>query len=303
MMTDQANIGTVFLFSYFIGNGEEGLHLAASRDGLTWTALNQGNSFLNSSVGGGLMRDPCICSGPDDMFHLVWTSGWDDKGIGMAHSQDLFTWSEPQWIPLMQAEPTARNCWAPEIFYDKTSEQYLIFWATTVPGRFPETDQSGDVGNLGAFNHRMYAVTTRDFTSFSAPSLFYDDGFNVIDATLTKVDSRYALVVKDETKFPVAKKNLRIAWADRAEGPYGPASEPISTDWVEGPTVLKIGDSWIVYYDEYTRHRYGAIRSSDFKQWEVITEFVKFPEGARHGSAFCAPVEIAERLPGFTDIA
>ena len=31
--------GDVFLFSYFMGNGEDGLHLAVSEDGLKWTAL------------------------------------------------------------------------------------------------------------------------------------------------------------------------------------------------------------------------------------------------------------------------
>jgi len=36
----------VSLFSYFRGNGEDGLHLAASKDGLNWNALNNDESFL-----------------------------------------------------------------------------------------------------------------------------------------------------------------------------------------------------------------------------------------------------------------
>jgi beta-xylosidase len=264
--------------------------------------LNEGKSFLAPGVGTGLMRDPCICRGPDDVFHLVWTSGWNDRGIGLAHSHDLIHWSEQEWLPLMEAEPSALNCWAPEIFYDRGKEQYLIFWATTIPGRFPETDQMGDSGKAGGYNHRMYYVTTSDFGIFSAPSLFYDDGFNVIDATLVEVEQRYALIVKDETKTPVAKKDLRIAWADQAEGPYSPASAPISPDWVEGPSVLKIGDSWIIYYDEYTRHRYGAIRSTDFRQWDVITDSVQFAADSRHGSAFAVPRTVADKLPGFREI-
>lgn len=51
----------VFLFSYFKGNGEDGLHLAFSRDGLNFTALNNDKSFLTPKVGvSKLMRDPCI---------------------------------------------------------------------------------------------------------------------------------------------------------------------------------------------------------------------------------------------------
>ncbi len=82
-----------YLFSSFRGNGEDGLHLAYSHDGLKWIALNNDKSFLKPEVGTELMRDPCICRGPDDIFHIVWTSGWWDKGIGIAHSKDLINWS------------------------------------------------------------------------------------------------------------------------------------------------------------------------------------------------------------------
>src|SRR5690606_463745 len=46
-----------YLFSYFTGNGEDGLHLAWSADGLTWTTLRSGASFLAPEVGSKLMRD------------------------------------------------------------------------------------------------------------------------------------------------------------------------------------------------------------------------------------------------------
>ena len=31
-----------------------------------------------------------------------------------------------------------RNTWAPELFYDKKDKTFYIFWASTVPGAFPE---------------------------------------------------------------------------------------------------------------------------------------------------------------------
>ena len=37
---------TVYMFSYFMHNGQDGLHLAYSHDGLTWQTLNNGESFL-----------------------------------------------------------------------------------------------------------------------------------------------------------------------------------------------------------------------------------------------------------------
>jgi len=80
----------VYMFSFFQGNGEDGLHLAYSYDGLTWEALNNNQSFLTPQVGNDkLMRDPCIISGPDGKFHMVWTVSWNEKGIGYASSEDL----------------------------------------------------------------------------------------------------------------------------------------------------------------------------------------------------------------------
>ncbi|GAB5555483.1 MAG: hypothetical protein Sapg2KO_50740 [Saprospiraceae bacterium] len=49
----------IYLFSYFKGNGEDGLHLASSEDGLKWETLNDDKSFLEPNIGQDkLMRDP-----------------------------------------------------------------------------------------------------------------------------------------------------------------------------------------------------------------------------------------------------
>jgi hypothetical protein len=284
-----------YLFSSFRGNGEDGLHLAYSQDGLKWTPLNNDKSYLKPTIGGKLMRDPCICQGPDGTFHLAWTTGWNDNGIGIAHSKDLINWSEQEYVPVMKHEPKAINCWAPEIFYDAKTGQFIIFWATTIPGSFAETEAGGDDSNRGKLNHRIYFVTTKDFKTYSDAKVFYDDGFSVIDATLVKDGEKYVLFVKDETKNP-AKKHIRIATADAALGPYGRASKPITPDWVEGPSVIKMGDRWIVYFDEYTRHKYGAIASTDMKQWENISQQISFPKNTRHGTAFAVPQAVLENL-------
>jgi hypothetical protein len=97
--------GKTLLFSYFMGNGEDGLHLAASKDGLHWEALNDGNSILLPLVGESvLMRDPCITQGPDGVFHMVWTTSWSGNTIGYANSKDLINWSRQKAIPAMAHE-------------------------------------------------------------------------------------------------------------------------------------------------------------------------------------------------------
>lgn len=283
---------TCYLFSYFVGNGEDGLHIAASYDGYKWEALNGGKSYLKPEVGESkLMRDPCLLRGPDGIFHMVWTTAWGGKTIGYSSSKDLKNWTPQKAIPVMADEPTVLNCWAPEIVYDETKKEFLIFWATTIPGRFPTTEGKGD----DKYNHRMYATTTKDFETFTPTRLFYDPGFNVIDATILRAEGRFHLIVKDETRNP-AKKHLRIATSDKIEGPYENLGPVISPDWVEGPTALKVGEDYLLFFDEYTRHRYGALRSRDLKTWESISDKISFPKGIRHGTALEVPCEIVEHL-------
>lgn len=271
----------VLLFAYFKGNGEDGLHLAYSRDGYQWQALHGDSTFLRPTVAKDkLMRDPCIIRGADGRFHMVWTVSWQDKGIGYASSPDLLHWSAQQFVPVMQHEEGARNCWAPEITYDRQHRQYLIYWATTILGRFPETQSKADAG----YNHRLYYVTTKDFQTYSPTKLLYNPGFNSIDATMQPDGRRYVLFLKDETREP-AQKNLRVAFADAATGPYGPASAPITGKyWAEGPTVFKLGDEWVVYFDKYTQHQYGAVKSTDLEHWTDVSERVQVPKGMRHGT-------------------
>jgi len=264
----------VWLFSYFKGNGEDGLHLAYSIDGFTFKTLKNDQSFLTPSVGiSKLMRDPCVIRTDDGTFHMVWTSGWTERGIGYASSKDLITWSEQKYIMVMEKEPTARNCWAPEIIYDKKEGQFLIFWATTIPGRFPETEKGGDAD----YNHRMYCVTTKDFITISETKLFYDKGFNVIDATILQEKNKYIMFLKDETRNP-AQKNIRVATANNLYGPYSAPSEPITGKyWAEGPTPAKVGKSTVVYFDKYTEKSMGAVSSEDLLNWTDVSYKLVFP--------------------------
>src|SRR4029078_11454775 len=118
-------------------NGEDGLHLAWSHDGYTWERLNDGKSYLAPTAGKSkLLRDPCVVRGRDGTFHLVWASGWNENNVGYASTKDFIRWSAQKEVPVMAHEPRVRNCWAPEIAYDATRNEFIIFWASTIPGRF-----------------------------------------------------------------------------------------------------------------------------------------------------------------------
>jgi hypothetical protein len=282
-----------YLFASFRGNGEDGLHLAWSRDGHKWTALGGDKSFLRPTIGDDrLMRDPCVRRGPDGRFHMVWTTGWRDRIIGYASSRDLVHWSAQRAIPVMSDELTAHNAWAPELFYDEAKGEWLIFWSTTIPGRFPETDKTGDDG----WNHRIYFCTTKDFQAFTETGLFFDGGFNVIDATILKAEGRFYLVVKDETAKP-ARKNLRLASAASPRGPWAGVSEPFTIAWVEGPSAIRIGQEYFVYFDHYAPPQYyGAVKSKDLKTWVDVSKEMSFPPGCRHGTVLEVSKEIVDGL-------
>jgi hypothetical protein len=287
-----------WVFSYFVDNGDDGMHLAQSRDGVKWTPLGGGRPYLAPTVGGKLIRDPCVILGPDNVFHAVWTTGWYEQGIGIAHSRDLVDWGEAAFLPVMVHERKAANAWAPEILYDEETAQYVIFWSTTIPGRFPATDESGSVTKAGiALNHRIYRTTTRDFKEYSRAELFLDPGFNVIDATVVRDGSRFLMFLKDETERPEPRKDVRMAVADHALGPYIVGADPISKEnWVEGPTAFRSGQDMVVLFDAYTRKRFEGVRSRDLKTWTALGAELEMPPGARHGSVVAVSEKILKGL-------
>ncbi len=286
---------TAYLFTYFTKNGEDGLHLAVSKDGYNWKKVVRAENHWRPSIGKSkLMRDPCVVQGPDGTYHMVWTSGWNENNIGYASTKDFVNWSEQQEIPVMAHEPEVRNTWAPEIVYDEKNRQFIIFWSSTITGKFSETKGASE----SDYNHRIYFTTTRDFKRFSETKIFYDPGFSVIDATFLRFNENLYFVVKDETRFP-PKKYLQITTAETYLGPFGKLSLPITPEgvWVEGPTGIQIGDVAFIYYDAYTTHRYGALRSTDMVHWEDVSEQMHFPDAdtpqrMRHGTVIKVPAKL-----------
>lgn len=302
LLTVLATLGVeardVYLFSYFVGQSD-GLHLAYSYDGLKWTALNGGRPLMTPTVGKDrLLRDPSIVEGPDGTFHMVWTSSWTDRIIGYASSRDLIHWSEQRALPVMEHEPEALNSWAPELFYDEPSRTYYIYWATTIPGHHSPV---ASTEREKQWNHRIYCTTTRDFKTFTDTRLFFNPDFNAIDAAIVKDPKtrQLIMVVKNENSLP-AEKNIRVTTTnDIRKGFPTKVSAPITPDkiWCEGPAPLFVGDTLYVYFDMYTSHRYGVVRSLDHgKTWQNLSDELQMPKGIRHGTAFRVGEEVLGRL-------
>lgn len=277
-VTDKSLPGKFYLAAYFVGIGDTGLQLAFSLNGYHWDAFNYGGSVLKPEVGGKLMRDPCVLQGPDGTFHMVWTAAWTGNFIGYASSKDLIHWSVQTVIPVMANEPAVVNCWAPEIFWDASRKEFLIFWASTVTNKFG--------GAVQPNNNRIYCTATRDFKSFSETKLFFDPGYSVLDATMIEEKNHFYLVFKDDSVG-----RLRVAVADNPDGPFGRPGDIIEGDVAEGPMLFRLDGKIVVLYHVIDSNRCGAARTSDMEHWEDISAGMFLPPGCGQGEVLELPGE------------
>jgi hypothetical protein len=297
--------GTGYFYAYFKGGwpsgGHSGVFLSYSSDGLHFDSLNNGAAIFvppnawgvdSSTTDDDQARDPSVVYGPDGQFHMVWTSGIDTKTIGYASSPNLRDWT-PQLIEVWDSSDVVNHTWAPEIFYNDTLEKYQIVFASDV--------NNGD--------HRLYSITTTDFGSFTDPEVFYYNGNTVIDGMIAKdaANDRYLMALKDERG---GAKNISIAtsadaspmsWTTDNDVVVGPGSG-IENNAAEGPSLIKIGDTWHLYFDAYGSDYLGVATSTDLVTWVNRTSQSVQPVGpnAHHGTVFAAPLEgIGFELPIF----
>ena len=266
----------------------EGLRYIYSEDGIHWDSIQ--GTWLKPNIGvQKVMRDPSMVRTPDGTFHLVWTTSWKgDLGFGYANSKDLIHWSEQKMIPVMASEPKTVNVWAPEISYDNEKDEFVVVWASCIPNRFKRGIEEAEN------NHRLYYIRTKDFKTVSKAKLLYNPGFSTIDATIVKrAKQDYVMVLKDNTR---PNRNLKVAFASSPTGPYSKASKAFTESFVEGPTVEKIGDEYLIYYDVYKKKIYGAMKTKDFIHFTDVTKNISVPEGHKHGTIFKAPASIIENL-------
>ncbi|MCM1163612.1 MAG: glycoside hydrolase family 43 protein [Muribaculaceae bacterium] len=277
-----------YLFTSFREPADAGLRFLYSRDAVNWDTVP--GIWLKPMVGDGIIRDPSIALGPDSTYHLVWTIAWKgDTGFGYSSSKNLRDWTPQRRIPAMDSVASAQNLWAPEIFYDDAKGRFMIVFASCVP------DAGFDVGIEDVKNnHRLYYVTTTDFVTFSQPKLLYDPGFSSIDATLVKrAPGDYVMIFKDNTR---PNRNLKAAFATTPEGPWSAPTKAFTDQFTEGPSVVKIGDEYMVYYDAYKKYRYGAHKTTDFLKYTDVTDSVSVPRNHKHGTILTVPSSIVDGL-------
>lgn len=305
-----SNEGDVILFSYFQGNGETGVHLQASSNGLAFEPINDGEPVFQPPESWPedqqLTRDPSIVY-HEGTFHMVWTTNWEGRMFGYARSPDLRTWSDatpvrpfPDTLPETQ-QPN--NIWAPELHHDPVNDDFFVVFSSTIPARLETGDEGQDAHG---HNHRMYVTRTENFEAFSDAEVLYDPGFSSIDGQMvydeygspeTK-DDRWIMIFKHERMPEHGGKNLRLVVRDPVTGAFSDYSAPIvgpgsglNEHWAEGPTLLKNADGgWNLYWDPYSVGYYGLAQSPDLQHWTDATEKLEINvDHPRHGTFFRAP--------------
>lgn len=293
----------VWLFSFFRGNGEAGVYLAWSEDGLRFQPLHDDRPIFPPAAwpGQNLTRDPSILY-RDGKFRAVWTSNWQGRVFGYAESTDLATWSEPHKVQpfsdALPAEDQPNNVWAPEIHWDPAQKDYVVLFSTTTERESRDGDGSNDNGRDGN-DHRIYATRTVDGRKFTPAKLFFDQGFSVIDAQMTLDGDRWVMAIKHEQEIPRGGKNLRLTFAPRnLSKPWTPAGSPVfgpgssirPKEMVEGACLVRVRELWHLYTDAFADGHYSLAISPDLKTWTDRTADLSMPpNNPRHGTFFRAP--------------
>eukprot|EP00039_Didymoeca_costata_P014416 m.232610 g.232610 ORF g.232610 m.232610 type:complete len:369 (-) comp16021_c0_seq10:32-1138(-) len=272
----QANNETcaAVLFVYF-GPGGEIVSFALSEDGRHFNTLNSGKPIpaLMPSINGTSIRDPFVRKSPaDNKWHMVATNGQGFGGTDtILHwsSSDLISWSQEQRLPVMAKfiNDVAYD-WAPEWVWDSARQEHVVFWATqwkTGQGHF-NSSCSNNLTSRFAF----WAVTTKDFQTYSDPFILYDPhcmtswyapmhyGDGGIDGDILQgPDGMYHFYYKDSRApeptgvDPMQKTSgIRIAKTQDVQTWDTAPLAPIVGPWgTEGPELLVVNDTIHLYFD------------------------------------------------------
>ncbi|MBW8762527.1 MAG: hypothetical protein JF592_08065 [Microbacterium sp.] len=196
--------------AYFKSDSDEKIYQAATsgNDFFTFSPVNGGNAVITSTADTKGLRDPYILRSHDgDKYYMVATdlcigcgTGWGPAQsagslkIEVWESTDMVNWSrtngENTGITINQ--PEAGMTWAPEAYWDDALQSYVVFFASRKYSDASHTNSD----NLYA---RMFAVTTRDFKTFTyPPTTWQDTGYARIDSTVTKIGDYYYRFTKNE---------------------------------------------------------------------------------------------------------
>lgn len=289
-----------YFFTYFTGEGSstgEQIYFALSKgnDPLNWRELNEGKPILTSTLGEKGVRDPFIIRSPEgDKFYMIATDlkingngnwgraqTWGSRSIMVWESNDLVNWTDQRMVEVAPEE--AGNTWAPEIMYDKTTGEYIVFWASRM------FDDASHTGN--AYQQMMYSKT-RDFYTFTEPKVYLDYGYSIIDTTMIEHDGKVYRFTKDERDNGVTAPFGKMIFQEMGDSILDPTFKMINQGvgnmkWVEGPTIFQSNteEKWYLFVDEFGGRGYIPFETTNLAsgEWTLSSNY-NLPASPRHGT-------------------
>lgn len=287
----------------------EQVYFALSRDGFNWEALNDGRPILWAYYGDYGVRDMTIFRETrTGMVHIFATDlslsygmrgkyghSWENirnhgsKALAHWQSNDLIHWGEEE---LIQVADERFGCvWAPDIIYDRETEEYVLHWSSTFHGK----------KHMG-----IYCSRTKDFKVFSAPEILYEmDEGSIIDSAMYEEDGKYYLFIKGEEN----PRRVMLLEGDHVKGPFhrihnfDKAMFQIEEGKYEAPTAIQLEDKrWCLFLDYYgvagAGQGYVPFIAPSLKSGSFIRSYsgFSFPYGFKHGTILPINEEEYERL-------
>ncbi|MBQ7296458.1 MAG: glycoside hydrolase family 43 protein [Clostridia bacterium] len=288
-----------YLFCYFTGNEpeKESINYALSEDGYHFKPLNGNKPILFNKLGTKGIRDPYIFRAQDSSFYIIGTdmrseAGWSSNhAMCVWHSDDLINWEQYPVIDMISygLEGSCRT-WAPEVFYDKEKEMYMIYWANC------QHNEKSDEWT----NTVMWYAYTKDFRQLeTAPAILYAPpcGKDAIDADIIENNGTFYMYYKDENE-----KYICYVYSDKLTGPYKePENKNITLfdEATEGCCMYKIygTDDKILIMDSYGKGRYVMQKTKDYVNFEKVDDSQYFLDfSPRHGSMLTVSEEEYNRV-------
>lgn len=277
-----------YVISYFSEKTDEPetMKLAYTYNGVEWFQLNSDRAVLKASIGTGRLRDPAIIRRTDGTFTVVATQGYETDAIYLYDSQDLTSFTNERLMKVNRPPLSEEQAWAPEGFYDRTLDQYVIYWSSVV-----------DEG--------MFYNLTEDLINATEPQRLLDPGYVIIDGTIIKCGTDYAVIFKDE-RYPMEDyAQLVTGYSENGWTNFGEFSQPVSEHQVEGPMIMPDLENpgYYVFYDDYTRYKFHAMYTQDFrtKYFEKVPEnIMTIPlDRPAHSYAMAVTWKELERLQNY----
>ncbi|GAA5705382.1 alpha-L-arabinofuranosidase [Streptomyces avermitilis] len=215
-----------------------GLHLAVSTDSLNWTPLNQNAPVVTPTEGAGGLRDPFILRKREGGFVVLAT---DLKGTDWSYnSQTIHVWDSTDLRTFTNyrrphLHDMTTHSWAPEAFWDASRGQYALLYSA-----------------VNASGHNVLMVNyTSDFATVSAPQVFFDPGYDVIDGDMAVgVNGVNYLYFKSSS----AGGLVGARSTSTNPGSFTPFSTTVAHGGTEAPTLVKslTSSTWYLWGDTYT---------------------------------------------------